>query len=71
MRRTGIGAAPHGSRASHANALRNAARAGVAQAIAFLADSERNGFINGVSLPVDGGWISDASWNGLRVGTRR
>ncbi len=43
----------------------------VAQAIAFLADSERNGFINGVSLPVDGGWISDASWNGLRVGTRR
>ena len=43
----------------------------VAQAIAFLADSERNGFINGVSLPVDGGWISDASWNGLRVATRR
>jgi NAD(P)-dependent dehydrogenase (short-subunit alcohol dehydrogenase family) len=42
----------------------------VAQAIAFLADSERNGFVNGISLPVDGGWISDASWNGLRVGTR-
>ena len=43
----------------------------VAQAIAFLADSERNGFVNGVSLPVDGGWISDASWTSLRVRTRR
>lgn len=42
----------------------------VAQAIAFLADSERNGFINGVSLPVDGGWISDGSWTSLRVRTR-
>ena len=35
----------------------------VAQAIAFLADGDRNGFINGVSLPVDGGWIADASWD--------
>jgi NAD(P)-dependent dehydrogenase (short-subunit alcohol dehydrogenase family) len=42
----------------------------VAAAIAFLLD-ERSGFINGVSLPVDGGWIADASWEGLRVRTRR
>jgi NAD(P)-dependent dehydrogenase (short-subunit alcohol dehydrogenase family) len=42
----------------------------VAQAIAFLADDERTGFINGVSLPVDGGWIADASWDDLRVRTR-
>jgi NAD(P)-dependent dehydrogenase (short-subunit alcohol dehydrogenase family) len=42
----------------------------VAEAIAFLADDERNGFINGVSLPVDGGWIADASWDALRIRTR-
>jgi NAD(P)-dependent dehydrogenase (short-subunit alcohol dehydrogenase family) len=42
----------------------------VAEAIAFLIDSERNGFINGVSLPVDGGWMADASWNSLRLRTR-
>jgi NAD(P)-dependent dehydrogenase (short-subunit alcohol dehydrogenase family) len=42
----------------------------VAEAIAFLADGERSGFINGVSLPVDGGWIADASWDGLRTRTR-
>jgi NAD(P)-dependent dehydrogenase (short-subunit alcohol dehydrogenase family) len=42
----------------------------VAEAIAFLADSDRNGFINGVSLPVDGGWMADASWNDLRLRTR-
>ena len=42
----------------------------VAEAIAFLSDSDRNGFINGVSLPVDGGWIADASWNSLRLRTR-
>lgn len=40
----------------------------VAAAIAFLA-SEDN-FINGVSLPVDGGWTGDASWNSLRLKTR-
>jgi hypothetical protein len=32
--------------------------------------SERGSFINGVSLPVDGGWIADASWESLRVRTR-
>lgn len=42
----------------------------VAQAIAFLADSGRSAFVNGVSLPVDGGWIADASWDGLRAKTR-
>ncbi len=42
----------------------------VANAIAFLADSSRSGFINGVNLPVDGGWIADGSWESLRVGTR-
>jgi NAD(P)-dependent dehydrogenase (short-subunit alcohol dehydrogenase family) len=42
----------------------------VAEAIAFLADDERSAFVNGVSLPVDGGWIADASWQGLRLKTR-
>jgi NAD(P)-dependent dehydrogenase (short-subunit alcohol dehydrogenase family) len=42
----------------------------VAEAIAFLADAEHAGFINGVTLPVDGGWIADASWESLRVRTR-
>ena len=38
--------------------------------IAFLIDGERSAFVNGVSLPVDGGWIADASWDGLRLRTR-
>ena len=42
----------------------------VAEAIAFLLDAHRSAFINGVSLPVDGGWLADASWNGLRLQTR-
>jgi NAD(P)-dependent dehydrogenase (short-subunit alcohol dehydrogenase family) len=42
----------------------------VAEAIAFLLDSDRNGFINGISLPVDGGWTADGSWNSLRLSTR-
>lgn len=40
----------------------------VARAIAFLAEDD--GFINGVSLPVDGGWTGDASWDELRRKTR-
>jgi NAD(P)-dependent dehydrogenase (short-subunit alcohol dehydrogenase family) len=44
--------------------------ADVAEAIAFLADADRSGFINGVSLPVDGGWTADGSWESLRVKTR-
>jgi NAD(P)-dependent dehydrogenase (short-subunit alcohol dehydrogenase family) len=42
----------------------------VASAIAFLADSEHNNFINGISLPVDGGWTADNSWDALRINTR-
>lgn len=42
----------------------------VATAIAYLADPAQSGFINGVSLPVDGGWIADTSWDSLRVRTR-
>jgi NAD(P)-dependent dehydrogenase (short-subunit alcohol dehydrogenase family) len=42
----------------------------VAQAIAFLLDEGRSGFINGVTLPVDGGWSADLSWDSLRIRTR-
>jgi NAD(P)-dependent dehydrogenase (short-subunit alcohol dehydrogenase family) len=42
----------------------------VAEAIGFLLDGERSAFVNGVSLPVDGGWIADASWDSLRLRTR-
>jgi 3-oxoacyl-[acyl-carrier protein] reductase len=33
----------------------------VGRAVAFLAGPEAS-FINGASLPVDGGWLADASW---------
>ena len=46
------------------------AAADVAATIAYLADGEKSGFVNGVSLPVDGGWIADASWESLRLSTR-
>ena len=42
----------------------------VAAAVAFLADNDQQGFINGVSLPVDGGWVADGSWDALRIRTR-
>ena len=42
----------------------------VAEAIGFLADGERSAFVNGVSLPVDGWWLADASWESLRLKTR-
>lgn len=42
----------------------------VAEAIAFLLDGDHAGFINGVTLPVDGGWTADASWDSLRLRTR-
>jgi NAD(P)-dependent dehydrogenase (short-subunit alcohol dehydrogenase family) len=42
----------------------------IAQAILFLAERERSGFINGVALPVDGGWTSDGSWQSLRMKKR-
>jgi len=43
----------------------------VAEAIAFLADPARSGFINGETLRVDGGWLADASWESLRLGKRQ
>jgi NAD(P)-dependent dehydrogenase (short-subunit alcohol dehydrogenase family) len=43
----------------------------VAEAIAFLADPVRSGFVNGIALPVDGGWSADASWTSLRLRKRR
>jgi NAD(P)-dependent dehydrogenase (short-subunit alcohol dehydrogenase family) len=39
----------------------------IAKAIAFLADPEQSGFVNGHTLSVDGGWASDGSWESLRV----
>ncbi len=49
---------------------RFAAPADVAAAVAFLADPDRSGFINGAALPVDGGWVADASWTSLRLRAR-
>src|SRR6266853_2197610 len=42
----------------------------VAAAIAFLADPQASGFVNGISLPVDGGWTADAGWDSLRTAAR-
>jgi NAD(P)-dependent dehydrogenase (short-subunit alcohol dehydrogenase family) len=42
----------------------------VAQAVAFLADGQRSGFVNGAALTVDGGWFADGSWQSLRLGAR-
>ncbi len=42
----------------------------VARAVAFLADPERSGFINGAALSVDGGWAVDGSWQSLRLDSR-
>jgi NAD(P)-dependent dehydrogenase (short-subunit alcohol dehydrogenase family) len=42
----------------------------VAAAVAFLADPARSGYINGVVLPVDGGWTADAGWTALRLRKR-
>jgi NAD(P)-dependent dehydrogenase (short-subunit alcohol dehydrogenase family) len=39
----------------------------VARAIAFLADAQESGYINGHALVVDGGWITDGSWEALRL----
>jgi NAD(P)-dependent dehydrogenase (short-subunit alcohol dehydrogenase family) len=42
----------------------------VAQAVAFLADGRRSGFVNGHTLSVDGGWSADGGWPRLRVSKR-
>ena len=49
---------------------RFAAPEDVARAVVFLADPARSGFVNGVALPVDGGWLADASWDSLRARQR-
>ncbi|ONI70437.1 short-chain dehydrogenase [Actinosynnema sp. ALI-1.44] len=45
---------------------RFAAPGDIASAVAFLADPALSGYVNGVALPVDGGWTSDGSWTSLR-----
>lgn len=42
----------------------------IANAILFLADPEKSGFINGHALTVDGGWTIDGSWQSLRMRKR-
>ena len=42
----------------------------IAQAVAFLADPTRSGFVNGATLSVDGGWYADGSWQSLRLAAR-
>jgi NAD(P)-dependent dehydrogenase (short-subunit alcohol dehydrogenase family) len=39
----------------------------IAQSIAWLCDDSKSGFVNGISLPVDGGWTADGSWQSLRL----
>jgi NAD(P)-dependent dehydrogenase (short-subunit alcohol dehydrogenase family) len=43
-----------------------AAAEDVAAAVAFLADPQTSGFINGAAIPVDGGWTADGGWDSLR-----
>ncbi len=38
----------------------------IAQAVAFLADPDLSGYVNGHTLSVDGGWYGDGSWESLR-----
>lgn len=40
----------------------------IARAVAFLADAEQSGYVNGHTLSVDGGWFSDGSWESLQRG---
>ena len=39
----------------------------IAEAILFLADQAKSGFVNGHTLVVDGGWTADGSWQSLRL----
>ena len=38
----------------------------IARAVAFLADPQQSGYVNGHTLSVDGGWFADGSWESLR-----
>ena len=42
----------------------------IARAVAFLADENESGFVNGHALSVDGGWSTDGSWQSLRLQKR-
>ena len=42
----------------------------VAQAVAFLADDQQSGYVNGHTLSIDGGWAADGSWRFLRLTKR-
>jgi NAD(P)-dependent dehydrogenase (short-subunit alcohol dehydrogenase family) len=42
----------------------------IAKAIAWLCDGSQSGYVNGITLPVDGGWTSDGSWQSLRLKQR-
>jgi NAD(P)-dependent dehydrogenase (short-subunit alcohol dehydrogenase family) len=42
----------------------------IAEAIAWLCDDSKSGFVNGIALPIDGGWTSDGSWQSLRLKQR-
>lgn len=46
---------------------RFASTADIAEAILFLADDTKSGFVNGHTLVVDGGWTADGSWESLRL----
>ena len=42
----------------------------IAAAVVSLADRKRSGFVDGLALPVDGGWTADGSWTRLRASKR-
>jgi NAD(P)-dependent dehydrogenase (short-subunit alcohol dehydrogenase family) len=42
----------------------------IASAVSWLCDGNQSGFVNGVVLPVDGGWTADGSWQSLRLRQR-
>jgi NAD(P)-dependent dehydrogenase (short-subunit alcohol dehydrogenase family) len=54
----------------HVPSARFASPDDIAQAVAYLADPRRSGFVNGTTLSVDGGWAADGSWPSLRLGAR-
>jgi NAD(P)-dependent dehydrogenase (short-subunit alcohol dehydrogenase family) len=54
----------------HVPSARFATPDDIAQAVAFLADDTRSGFVNGATLSVDGGWAADGSWPALRLSAR-